>query len=201
MIDNTTLEVIANDFVPIVPYNAKDLSIGMGQRYDVIITAKDLVSGNFWLRAIPQEACSETGAVDNVKGIIRYDNSSTADPTTSVYSYTDLCAGEDASNLVLYLPLNASDTYTYGEDEEVAVQVTDNALLWTMHKTSFRTEWENPTLMQVANGSTSFHCQATCHPTAASRPMGILCDPFALRPGSPDALSRSRLLDSGIRIR
>lgn len=156
MIDNHTLEVIANDFVPIVPYETTDLSIGMGQRYDVIVTAKDLASGNFWLRAIPQEACSETSAVDNVKGIIRYDSSSTADPTTSAYSYTDSCADEDSSNLVPYLPLNASDTYTYGEDEEVAVQVTDNALLWTMNKTSFRTEWENPTLKQVANGSAPF---------------------------------------------
>lgn len=156
MIDNHTLEVVANDFVPIVPYNTTNLSIGMGQRYDVIVNAKDLTSGNFWLRAIPQEACSETSAVDNVKGIIRYDSSSTADPTTSAYSYTDSCADEDSSNLVPYLPLNASDTYTYGEDEEVAVQVTDNALLWTMNKTSFRTQWENPTLMQVANDSTSF---------------------------------------------
>lgn len=59
MIDNHTLEVIATDFVPIVPYNTTDVSIGMGQRYDVIVTAKDLTSGNFWMRAIPQESCSE----------------------------------------------------------------------------------------------------------------------------------------------
>lgn len=58
MIDNHTLEVIANDFVPIIPYNTTDLSIGMGQRYDIIVTAKDISSGDFWLRAIPQESCS-----------------------------------------------------------------------------------------------------------------------------------------------
>lgn len=59
MIDNHTLEVIASDFVPIVPYNTTNLSIGMAQRYDVIVTAKDLTEGNFWLRAVPQESCSE----------------------------------------------------------------------------------------------------------------------------------------------
>lgn len=59
MIDNHTLEVIASDFVPIIPYNTTDLSIGMAQRYDVIVTAKNLTEGNFWLRAIPQESCSE----------------------------------------------------------------------------------------------------------------------------------------------
>lgn len=62
MIDNHTLEVISSDFVPIVPYNTTDLSIGMAQRYDVIVTAKDLTEGSFWLRAIPQESCSESDA-------------------------------------------------------------------------------------------------------------------------------------------
>ncbi|KAL1861180.1 hypothetical protein Plec18167_002884 [Paecilomyces lecythidis] len=153
MIDNHTLEVISTDFVPIVPYNTTQLSIGMGQRYDVIVTAKDLTSGDFWLRAIPQQACSETDAVDNVKGIIRYDNSSTADPTTSAYSYQDSCLDEESSNLVPYLAMDVSDDYEFHDDETAGVQVTDNALLWTMNKTSFRTEWEYPTLMQVAEGN------------------------------------------------
>lgn len=59
MIDNHTLEVISTDFVPIVPYNTTNLSIGLGQRYDVIVQAKEQTSGNFWLRAIPQESCSD----------------------------------------------------------------------------------------------------------------------------------------------
>ncbi|KAJ6025954.1 hypothetical protein N7444_013633 [Penicillium canescens] len=113
MIDSHHLEVIAADFVPIHPYNTTQLSIGMGQRYDVIVTAKNLTSGNFWLRAIPQEACSETDAVDNVKGIIRYDSNSTTDPPTFAYGYTDSCADEASSDLVPYLAINASETYTY----------------------------------------------------------------------------------------
>ncbi|RAK94977.1 uncharacterized protein BO80DRAFT_469784 [Aspergillus ibericus CBS 121593] len=104
MIDNHTLEVIATDFVPIHPYNTTQLSIGMGQRYDIM------------------EACSETDALNNIKGIIRYDNSSTADPTTTVYSYTDSCADEAASDLIPYLTINASDSYAYSTDEDVAVQ-------------------------------------------------------------------------------
>lgn len=62
MIDNHTLEVIAADYVPINPYNTTDVSIGMGQRYDVIVTAKDLTEGNVWMRAIPQESCSDSDA-------------------------------------------------------------------------------------------------------------------------------------------
>ncbi|KAJ5767597.1 hypothetical protein N7533_000180 [Penicillium manginii] len=153
MIDNHTMEVIANDFVPIHPFNATQLSMGMGQRYDVIVTGKQLQSGNFWMRAIPQSACSETDATDKVKGIIRYDNSSTADPTTSAYSYTDSCADEDPSNLIPYLKVDASETYTYKTGENVEVQVTDNAMLWLMNGTSLHTQWEYPTLLQVAQGN------------------------------------------------
>ena len=153
MIDNHTMEVIANDFVPIHPFNTTQLSIGMGQRYDIIVTGKELQTGNFWMRAIPQSSCSETDATDKVKGIIRYDNSSTADPTTSAYSYTDSCSDEDPSNLIPYLKVDASDTYTYKAGENVEVQVTDNAMLWLMNRTSLHTQWEYPTLLQVAEGN------------------------------------------------
>ncbi|CAI7599130.1 unnamed protein product [Penicillium crustosum] len=181
MIDNHHLEVIATDFVPIHPYNTTQLSIGMGQRYDVIVTAKNLTSGNFWLRAIPQEACSETDAVDNVKGIIRYNSTSTTDPTTSAYSYTDSCADEASSDLIPYLAINVSETYTYDTSEKVAVEVTDNALLWTMNKTSFRTQWEYPTLLQVAEGNNTWtQKQRVIHlPEADKWAYMVIHSPFA----------------------
>jgi FtsP/CotA-like multicopper oxidase with cupredoxin domain len=181
MIDSHHLEVIAADFVPIHPYNTTQLSIGMGQRYDVIVTAKNLTSGNFWLRAIPQEACSETDAVDNVKGIIRYDSTSTTDPTTFAYGYTDSCADEASSDLVPYLAINASETYTYDASERVSVEVTDNAILWTMNKTSFRTQWEYPTLLQVAEGNDTWtKKQRVIHlPEANKWTYMIIHSPFA----------------------
>ncbi|KAK1657678.1 extracellular dihydrogeodin oxidase/laccase [Colletotrichum godetiae] len=180
MIDNHTMEIIATDFVPIVPYNATQLSIGMGQRYDIIVEAKDLTDGDFWLRSIAQESCSESDAVDNVKGIIRYSNSSTSDPTTSAYSYTDSCLDEASSNLVPYLPINASDTYI-SADEKVAVEVTDNALLWTMNKTSMHTQWEYPTAMQISQkNSTWLTKQNVIHlPDADKWVYMVIHSPFA----------------------
>jgi FtsP/CotA-like multicopper oxidase with cupredoxin domain len=181
MIDDHELEVIANDFVPIVPFTTNQLSVGMGQRYDVIVTAKNASSGNFWLRAIPQEACSETDATDLVKGIIRYDNSSTADPTTTAWSYTDSCADEAASDLVPYLQVNASKSSYYDGSENVEVQVTDNAMLWLMNGTSFDTQWEYPTLMQVAeNNQTWLERQRVIHLPEANKWMYfVIHSPFA----------------------
>jgi hypothetical protein len=123
IVDNHTLTVIANDLVPIQPYETTVLDIvmrecrpnscitsalpvfmlivydGTGQRYDVIITADQAsVADSFWLRAIPQEACSENESSDNIRGIIYY-GSSTSTPKASAYDYTDSCSDEDSSNL------------------------------------------------------------------------------------------------------
>lgn len=82
-IDNHTLQVIAMDLVPIEPYETTVLDIGMGQRYDVIVTADQAsVASDFWLRAIPQTACSDNDNADDIKGIIHY-GSSTGTPETT----------------------------------------------------------------------------------------------------------------------
>lgn len=47
----------------------------------------------------------------------------------------------------------ASDTSRYDESENVEIQVTDNAMLWLMNGTSFDTQWEYPTLMQMAENN------------------------------------------------
>jgi len=72
-IDNHTLQVIASDFVPIVPYTTDVVSIGMGQRYDIIVTADQAsVASDFWMRAVPDTYCSENSNPDDIKGIVHY---------------------------------------------------------------------------------------------------------------------------------
>lgn len=152
-IDNHTLEVIASDFVPIVPYNTTSVSIGMGQRYDVIVTATES-TGNFWLRAIPQESCSDNDNVDNILGIVRYDSTSTDEPSTTVYDLDDSCADEDASNLVPYLSMDvgvASD-----EDDELASLSFGTKIKWTMNAVSFVSEWNYPTVKAIAESNTTW---------------------------------------------
>lgn len=151
-IDNHTMTVVATDFVPIVPYTTDQISIGMGQRYDVIVNASE-TSGDFWLRAIPQESCSDNDNVDNILGIIRYDSSSTADPTTSAYTYTDSCDDEDISTLVPYLVSDVSSTYAIEDDFAVTIGRANNVILWEMAGISFVNEWDYPTVLQVAEGN------------------------------------------------
>lgn len=156
-IDNHTMEVISSDFVPIKPYNSTNISIGMGQRYDVIVTASEgsVGDGNFWIRAIPQEACSDNDNVDNILGIIRYNSTSTADPTSTGYTTEDSCADEDASDLVPYLAMDVG-TEVAENDETAAVAVSGTSILWTLNDISFVSEWDYPSVMAIAEGNTSW---------------------------------------------
>lgn len=77
------------------------------------------VASDFWLRAIPQAACSDNDSTENIKGIIHYGNS-TSTPTTGDYSFTDECVDEDMSDLVPYLAVNGDTSY-WSESEGVAV--------------------------------------------------------------------------------
>lgn len=151
-IDNHTLQVIATDFVPIVPYNTTMVSIGMGQRYDVIVNA-DQADGDYWMRAIPQETCSDNDNVDNILGIVRYDSSSTADPTTTAYTSSDSCDDEDISTLVPYLSYQVGTTYSVEDEFTATLAGGAGTIKWEMGSTSFVSEWDYPTVLQVAEGN------------------------------------------------
>ncbi|KAL4808784.1 laccase [Aspergillus unguis] len=158
MLDNHTLTVIANDLVPIQPYETTVLDIAMGQRYDVIITANQAsVADSFWLRAIPQSACSENESTNNIKGIIYYGDS-TSTPSTTAYSYTDSCDDEDASNLTPMMnPRSVTSSPFYTKSEPVTLGTnSENLFRWKLNSTSMLIEWENPTLLQVHNNETAF---------------------------------------------
>ncbi|KAK0107229.1 hypothetical protein ONS95_003931 [Cadophora gregata] len=154
MIDEHEMTVIAMDLVPIVPYTATTLSIGMGQRYDVVVTATQS-SGNYWLRSMPQTACSDNDNTDNIMGIFMYDSTNTTEPSSSAYSYTDSCNDEDMSTLVPYLSKTVS---TESEDDDFAVTVgrSNNVFKWYMVGTTFEVEWEDPTLLQIYEGDTNY---------------------------------------------
>lgn len=134
-IDNHTMTVIAADLVPIVPYSADVISIGMGQRYDVIINATE-TTGDFWMRAIPQTSCSDNDNADNIRGIIRYDSSSTSDPTTTGYDYEDNCNDEAMGSLIPYLAIVAEEG-ALAEDSAVTVGKVNSLFKWYMNATSF----------------------------------------------------------------
>ncbi|KAI9048532.1 hypothetical protein LZ554_007365 [Drepanopeziza brunnea f. sp. 'monogermtubi'] len=155
MIDEHTMTVIAMDLVPIVPYDTTVLSIGMGQRYDIIVNATES-SGNFWIRAIPQVACSDNDNADNILGIMMYDSTDTTEPSTSPYTYTDSCDDEAMTDLVPYVSKTVSSSADESDDLAVSVSKSNNVFKWYMAGTTFEVEWEDPTLLQMYENSTDW---------------------------------------------
>lgn len=104
------------------------------------------------MRSIPQEACSDNDNIDNILGIVRYSSTSTSDPTTTGYTYTDSCLDEDITNLVPYLVKDIATTYDE-EETEVAALSVGTTIKWTMGGTSFVSQWDYPTLLQVSESN------------------------------------------------
>ncbi|TDZ26366.1 Laccase-2 [Colletotrichum orbiculare MAFF 240422] len=157
MVDSHQLTVIGADFVPMTPYNTSDVSIGIGQRYDVLVTANQDVD-NYWLRAIPQLACSENENTLDIKGIVRYDSASTADPTGEVPAYNDTCLDEPMSSLVPVKALEAGQQ-TYDETLTVGLQVITSQFKWTLNNNTFLSDWGYPTIEQVIDNNDNFSVQ------------------------------------------
>lgn len=158
MIDNHTMQVIASDFVPIEPYYTDVLSIGMGQRYDIIVNANmSAVAEDFWIRAIPDSFCSENDNSNHIRGILHY-GSSTGTPETSGPDYDENnCAGESSNNIVPYLAIDAGSSADSSDDLAVTISTdSDNLFKWYVGGTTFLVNWNNPTAQQVLDNATTF---------------------------------------------
>ncbi|EUC40009.1 multicopper oxidase [Bipolaris oryzae ATCC 44560] len=152
---NHTMTVIASDLVPIQPYTTTVLDIGMGQRYDIIVTANQAsVAENFWMRAIPQSACSDVENANDVRGIVYY-GSSASTPSSSAYDYTDSC-DDETDNLIPYVAKTVSEPdSTKGEIATVGFN-SHGLFRWYLNSTSMVTNWADPTLLQILDGESSF---------------------------------------------
>ncbi|PVI01802.1 laccase-like multicopper oxidase [Periconia macrospinosa] len=156
MIDNHTMTVIASDLVPIEPFETNVVTIGMGQRYDVIVTANQAdTADSFWMRAIPQSACSDVANEDDVKGIIYYEGS-TQEPSTSGYSYVDSC-DDETENLVPHISKTVGATAGTTADTPVSVGTnSDKMFRWYLNSTTMVVDWKNPTLESIVDNVRSF---------------------------------------------
>lgn len=141
MVDNHTMTVIASDLVPIVPFETTSLNIAIGQRYDVIITANQ-DPGNYWMRAIPQTACSATNEMTlNIKAVLTYEGVDVADPTTTGYTYTDTCVEE--LSITPYVAMDVSDP-GLEKTFDVTIGTSTGLFKWLINNNTFLADWSSP---------------------------------------------------------
>lgn len=161
-IDNHQMQVIATDFVPITPYTTTTVNLGIGQRYDVLVTANQASAGSaFWLRAVPDSFCSNSGNPDGIRGIIRYSTSTlTADPTSSAWpslSVANNCFGELDSNISPSVALTVAPSLNIGIKDMEFAPNAQGLQRWYLDGSTFFQPWQIPTAQQIVNGVTNFN--------------------------------------------
>jgi hypothetical protein len=171
-IDNHMLEVVAADFVPIQPYLTESISIGIGQRYTVVVTAKPNSTlpyppapsdGNFWMRNIPLGFCGNlTSDVWPAYGILRYSEDSTSDPVSQPYSLTYItnplpeCFDEPALDLRPVVPWIVGQNPIDVQDLTVAtdggpVEQQHGFHRWEIGPEPMWLDWADPTIENLDN--------------------------------------------------
>lgn len=90
-IDGHNMTIIANDFVPVVPYTTDVVTLGVGQRTDVIVTATGPPNSTFWMRS--DLSCANAAHPYALAAIYYEDADTTSVPQTLATPYDDSKCG------------------------------------------------------------------------------------------------------------
>jgi FtsP/CotA-like multicopper oxidase with cupredoxin domain len=167
--DGHPFTVITADFVPIKPWVTSQLTITIGQRYDIIISADQAVD-NYWFRVAPNTACGSNdiiGKVAQIGAILHYQNASDANPTSTTNQTLRIdCNDESYSNLIPFVPRQIPSSVlgnTGKIDMNIRLPNKTAPLRWLIDGTPHIVDWNNPTLETVLDGSEVFGPNSNVH--------------------------------------
>jgi len=155
-LDNHPFTVVAVDFVPIKPYTATSLVIAVGQRYDVIINAKE-DSGNYWFRTgTGGGQCDGPNAKwtnqDTQGAIFSYEGAVEGNPISTSYNLTVGCVEETAANIVPYVSTTIPSPGGNPTVLDLTLDTTQG-VFWKVNGQAMDISWLTPTISYVINGS------------------------------------------------
>lgn len=166
-IDGHTMTVIANDFVPVKLYNVTAISLAVGQRTDVLITANaGTPKSAFWMRSDLTKCSAAKQPL--ALAAVYYD---AADPDTTPTSTAWPDAGDpdktcgasddlDTRQPLYPIPvITSSSTPPAVVSKEMKIEAYRNAsdiFLFKFDGVSSRVDYNHPALLQVTQGNMSF---------------------------------------------
>ncbi len=156
-IDNHVMSVIAYDLVPIEPYNTTVVTLGIGQRADVIVQANGSSTDLVYMRSTISTYCSLPYQPDAL-AIVYYENANTsATPTSTGWTIDDTSCGNDA--LSATIPYESITPAAANTTVQVSINFELNStgnFLWTVDGSSFRVDYNDPILALAAGGNDSY---------------------------------------------
>ena len=92
-IDGHNMTIIANDFVPVAPYDTNVVTLGVGQRTDVIVTATGAPNSTVWMRSDLSPTCDSTSHPYALAAIYFEDANTSSVPQSVATRYDDSKCG------------------------------------------------------------------------------------------------------------
>ncbi|ESZ96035.1 laccase precursor [Sclerotinia borealis F-4128] len=156
-IDGHQLQVTAVDYVPIIPYTTNVVTLAIGQRADVVVTASGQLNDAVWMRSDLDVPCM-TLTCTNPHGLaaIYYDNANTttAPTTTGVAWDSNDCANDPLHLTVPYTAVKPPDTPAITQNMEITVGVNSSgSALFTVNNITFRADYNSPLLLLAKQGT------------------------------------------------
>lgn len=167
-LDNHPFLVIAADFVPVQPFTVSTsalhgnklimqtqwITIAIGQRYDVVITANQTV-GNYWFRANNAPECSSS-VNNNSLAIFSYAGAAAGEPTSTGVAEPTACLDLTPQLVPVWKStVPSADFVVQAEELDVNLALpntttnSQNIVSWTVNFTTIKVDWESPTLQWV----------------------------------------------------
>ncbi|WYZ39515.1 hypothetical protein EsH8_III_001429 [Colletotrichum jinshuiense] len=157
-IDGHTMTVIANDFVEVEPYDTKVVTLGIGQRADVIVKANvGDGTGAFWMRS-NITSCSLTTQPLGLAAIYYDKADQTKAPTSTAWDVPDPgnCANDDLAITKPLMKLKPADVPVSRTMEIGVFRNASGIIQWTLDGEDFRGNFNNPTLLEANKGNLTF---------------------------------------------
>lgn len=161
-LDGHKLKVMANDYVEIQPYETDVVTLGVGQRTDVLIEGKNSsTQGAYWLRAVAPHDCAANDGQNVGKAAIYYEDAD--DSQLPFSSPNDGYDNSDCFNdpLDKTVPVMALDPGEPGESVDVSMEGHSNGThgKWWMNNVTATVDYSDPILLRAKMGYTDFPTQ------------------------------------------
>lgn len=160
------MTVIATDYVPTVPYTTDVITLGVGQRTDVLVTANGDPTSSYWMRTqIPGAVfCGGLGTPSGPDGSypqvlagVYYEDADTSTEPTTVPTVDNISCNNQPLNTTQ--PSYAIAPTPGGYVQDVVLGLTRNAtgsFVFTINNQTFRADFNEPLLYLAAAGNVSF---------------------------------------------
>jgi FtsP/CotA-like multicopper oxidase with cupredoxin domain len=160
-IDDHNLTVIAVDYVPVTPYTTDVVTLGVGQRTDVLVTAIDTPTASVWMRtsAPGGETCGGADYPDTMAAIY-YESADTTVTPTSQSSVTDTSCLNDPLTITSPSYAITPSKNAWTQDISLTLEVNSTGHFeFRINEQAWHADYNNPLLEQAVSGNMTFEPQ------------------------------------------